>query len=185
MAALRMHDVVVQLAFQLFPKLQRVRVEFRVARQEVVGPHNRGVAANIARAKVALFQHSYVGQPVVLGQIIGRGQPMPAAADHDGVIFGLGCGIAPRAAPACVAQKPLGYDFPTRIAHRALPLPRANCCGFFILIQEVRVNNWLGRDNACRAWAKFAAKRRSLCALAQHSTLISTLAPLAHSAATP
>ena len=119
-AALRMHHVVVQVRLQPFPQLQGMGVEFRIAGQEVIGAHDGGVAPDIARPEIALFQHGDVGHPVVLGQVIGGGQAMPAAADDDGVIFGLRRRVAPDGFPALVAEQPFGDDLQTRIAHRTL-----------------------------------------------------------------
>ena len=108
--ALAVHHVIVQLGFQLFPQLQAVGIEFAVARQKVIRPHNRGVAPDVAGAKVAFLQHRDVAQAVVLGEVIGGGKPMPATTDDDGVIARLRLGVAPDRAPAAVAQKPLWDD---------------------------------------------------------------------------
>ena len=112
LAALGQHDVVIQVLLQPFPQFQRMRIEFRIARQKVIGPHNRGIAPHIAAADIALFQHGDVFQPMLLGQVIGRRQPMPAAADDDDIVFGFRFRITPDRPPALVAGQPFFQDLP-------------------------------------------------------------------------
>ncbi len=139
-----MHDVIVQFGsgFQLFPKLQRMAVEFRIARHEIVGAHtvspamndapsipsHGGVAPDVAAAQIALFQHRDIGDPVVLGQIVGGRQPVTAAADDHHIMamisgdpvknadlieilaqrFRLRFRLAPCGPPALVTEKSFG-----------------------------------------------------------------------------
>jgi len=116
-AALAHHRVVVQLLLQPFPELHRPFVERLIARQQIVGADDGGVAPGIAGADHALFQHRHIAEAVHLGEVIGGGQPMPAAADDDHVISGLGRGVAPGRGPALLAGEPIGEDAEEGIAH--------------------------------------------------------------------
>ena len=115
--ALAVHHVVVQLLLQPLPELERMGIELRIAFEEVVGPDDRRVAPDVAAAQIALFQHRDIGQPVFAGKVIGGGQPVAAAADDDGVILGLGFGIAPMGRPALVACQPLAQNAQTGKPH--------------------------------------------------------------------
>ena len=101
-AALRDHGVEVEVLLEALPQLHRPFVERIVARQHVVGADDRGVAADVAGAQPALLQHRHIGEAMLLGEVIGRRQAMPAAADDDDVIFRLRLGLAPgRRASSC------------------------------------------------------------------------------------
>ena len=63
-----------------------------------------GYGAGIAAPDPAFFQHRDIGEAVVLGQIVGSGQAMAAAADDNGVIFGFRLRIAPGQFPAAIAR---------------------------------------------------------------------------------
>ena len=78
-------------------------VELGIARQEVIGAHNGGVAPHVAAAQIALFQDRDIGDPVALGQIIGGRETMTTATDDDHIILGLGRCIPPMRLPALVA----------------------------------------------------------------------------------
>ena len=116
-APLRHHHVVVELLLQPLPELQRMRVELAVPLEQVVGPHDRRVAPDVAAAEIPPLQHRDVGDPVVLREIVGRRQPVPAAADDDGVIGGLRLRVAPDRRPAPVAGQRIPNDRPGRIPH--------------------------------------------------------------------
>src|SRR3546814_2956337 len=81
--ALREHDVVVEVLRQPLPQLHRVLVEVGVGGQQVVGAHDGGVASDVAAAEPALLQHGDVGDAVVLGEVVGGGEPMPAARSEE------------------------------------------------------------------------------------------------------
>ena len=115
-AALAHHGVVVDVLLQPFPELQRPFVEGDVAGLAIVGADDRGVAPDIARADIAALDHSDIGDAVLLGEVIGGRQPMPAAAHDDDIIFGLGLRLAPDRFPACVALEGLGEDREDRVA---------------------------------------------------------------------
>ena len=109
-ATLAHHHIVAERLLQPFPELQRMLVEMVVLGQQVVGADDGGVAPGIAHADGPTLQHRHLGDAVDGGEVEGRRQPMPAAADHDGVIGGLGLGLAPGGPPAAIAGEPLGQD---------------------------------------------------------------------------
>src|SRR5436853_5596792 len=74
-------------------------VEMRALVPEIVGAYHGGVAPGVAAAEPALLQDRDIGDAVLLGEIIGGGKPMPAAADDDGLIRGLWIRAAPRLLP--------------------------------------------------------------------------------------
>jgi hypothetical protein len=104
-AALRDHGVEVEVLLEAFPQLHRPFVEGVVARQQVVGANDGGVAADVARTQPALLQHGHIGEAMLLGEVIGGGQAMPAAAHDDDVVFRLGIGLAPGRRPVLVAGR--------------------------------------------------------------------------------
>jgi hypothetical protein len=104
-AALREHDVVVELLAEPFPELQRVLVECRTLVPEIVGADDRRVAAGVAKPDRALLEHGDIRDPVLLGQIVGGGEAVATAADHDDVIGGLGLGLAPGRPPRLVVTE--------------------------------------------------------------------------------
>ena len=91
-AALGHHRVVVEFLRQPLPELERVLVELGVAAQQVVRPDDGGVAPDVAAAEPALLDHRDIGDSVVLGEVVGGREAMPAAADDD-VIGGLRLGF--------------------------------------------------------------------------------------------
>ncbi len=109
-AALAHHDVVVEVLLQALPELHRPLVERLVARQQVIRADDRGVAARIARADPAPLHHGDVRDAVVLREVIGRGEPVPAAADDHDVVARLRSGIAPQRSPATMAGKRLADE---------------------------------------------------------------------------
>src|SRR5262249_49311065 len=115
--ALREHHIVVELLGEPFPQLQRMLVEMRAVVPEIVGAHDRSIAPGIAAAEPALLDHRDVGNAVILGKVIGGGEPMPAAADENHLIGGSGCGIAPGRRPAAMALDRLAEEAQKRIAH--------------------------------------------------------------------
>jgi hypothetical protein len=111
--ACRMHRVIVQVFLQTLPQLERMGIKLRIALLAVICPHDGGVAPHVAATQIALFQHRDIGHAVVLGQVIGRAQPVTAAADDDGIIFRPGLGIAPMRAPPLVAGQAFAQDTPS------------------------------------------------------------------------
>ncbi|MCY1309324.1 hypothetical protein D9M70_594110 [compost metagenome] len=109
-AALREHDIVVEVLAEPLPQLHRVFVEMRALVIEIVGADNRGVAPGIAATKPAFFDDRDIGNAMFLGQIISCTQTMPASADNDHIIFGLGFGIRPLWLPVLVAGQRIFND---------------------------------------------------------------------------
>ncbi|MNC38062.1 hypothetical protein D3C75_866520 [compost metagenome] len=89
LAALGIHDVEVELVRQVLEHAHRFCVKAHTLTGEVVGADNRGVACGVATAQVGLFQHGDVGDAVVLGQVVGDGQAVAAAANDHHVITRL------------------------------------------------------------------------------------------------
>ncbi len=116
-AALADHRIVIEILLQLFPKLHRPFVEDDIARQQIVRADDRRVAADIAAADPAFFQHRDIGEAVLFGEIIGGRKTVAAAANDDGVVFRLGFGIAPRRRPALMAGERVFQQGQERIMH--------------------------------------------------------------------
>jgi hypothetical protein len=114
-AALREHHVEVEVLAQPLPQLHRMLVEVGVGRQQVVGAHDGGVAPGIAAADPTLLQHGDVAQAVQLGEIIGSGKPMTAAADDHHVVGRLRFGIAPSPLPSAMPAQRLAQEAESRI----------------------------------------------------------------------
>ena len=119
MRALAEHHVVVQLVAEVLPQLERVLVELGIARDHVVRPHDGRVAPGIAAADPALLEHGDVPDAVFLCQVIGGGQPVPAAADHDHVIDGFRPRGGDRALPPVLAHQAGLQNLPGGIAPHA------------------------------------------------------------------
>ena len=99
-APLAEHHIDVQIGRHRVVKLQRPVIEGHTGGGEVVGPHDRGVAARSAAAQIGLVEHGHVGDAVVAGQVVSRGQAVNAPADHDGVIGALELGVTPYPGPS-------------------------------------------------------------------------------------
>src|SRR3984957_19078524 len=93
--AWRIHDVLIELPRQALPQLQRVFIERCRFLPEVIGADDRGVAPGIAAAEPALLQHRDIVEAVLLGEIIGGREPMPAGTDDDRIIGRLRLRVAP------------------------------------------------------------------------------------------
>ena len=85
-AALAELDVEVERLLEPFPELQRVLVDRRALVPEVVRADHGGVAGHVAAAQPALLDHGDVGDAVVLRQVVGGGQTVPAGAHDDHVV---------------------------------------------------------------------------------------------------
>ncbi|VFT40749.1 Uncharacterised protein [Pseudomonas aeruginosa] len=100
--ALGEHHVVVEVLGQALPQLHRVFVEQRGLVPQVVGAHDGGVARGVAAAQPTFLDYRHVADAVFLGQVVGGGQAVPAAADDDHVVDRLRRGRAPHALPVLV-----------------------------------------------------------------------------------
>jgi hypothetical protein len=86
--------------FQAFPKFHGKFVERNIAREQIIGTDNRGVAANVAISKPAFFQHRNASDAMVFGQVISRGKTMTTPADNDDIIGRGRCGVPPCGFPS-------------------------------------------------------------------------------------
>ena len=103
-AHLAEHDVEVQICRETFVQLHGTVVEPDALRGEVVGAHDRGVAPGAPAAHVPLVEDGDVGDAVVLGEVVGGGQPMHASADDDNVVARLQLVVAPYLRPVTLHQ---------------------------------------------------------------------------------
>src|SRR3977135_1533908 len=90
--------------------------------EQVVGADDGGVAAGVAAADPAFFEHCDVGEAVLARAVVGASHPVPPAADDEGVIGGLGLGTAPLRRPAALAgQAPYQQRQAGEGLHRRVP----------------------------------------------------------------
>ena len=66
---------------------------------------------------IALLDHGDIGDAVLLGEIIGGGEAVPAAADDHHVVVRLRLGLAPDRLPVAVAGDRVDEQASERIAH--------------------------------------------------------------------
>ena len=86
MAALGIEDVEVELAGEAAEQADRLVVEPHPFGRQVVGTDDSRVARRVAAAEPALVEHRDVGDAVILGEIVGGGEPVPAGADYRHVV---------------------------------------------------------------------------------------------------
>ena len=101
-ATLTEHDIVVQVLTQPFPELERFLLEQRRFGAQVVGTHDRRVAARIAAADPVFLEHGNVAHAVLFRQVVRRCRAMAAAADNDDIVSAPGLRAAPRTSPVSV-----------------------------------------------------------------------------------
>src|SRR5207302_9636568 len=89
MTLLREEQVEVEVDRQPFVELDARLVELSALAGSVVRADDRGVATGGARADVALLEDGDVGDAVVLGEVVGRGETVRAPADDDDVVAPL------------------------------------------------------------------------------------------------
>src|SRR6266403_464130 len=90
--------------------------------EQVVGADDGGIAAGVAAADPAFFEHRDVGEVVLAREVVCRSQPVTAAADDEGVIGGLGLRTAPLSRPAALAgQAPYQQRQAGEGLHRRVP----------------------------------------------------------------
>ena len=116
--ARRIHDVVVELLGQALPKLQRMFVERRRFLPQVIGADDRGVAPGVAAAKPAFLEDGDIGEAVLLGEVIGSREPVPARPDDDRLVRRLRLRIAPLLRPARIVRKGLQRHIGKGKSHR-------------------------------------------------------------------
>lgn len=115
-AALAEHDVVVEILREPFPKLHRLFVKRGRFVPEIVRADDRRVARRVAAAEPAFFEHGDVAHAMLLRQVVGRGEPVPASAHDDDVILALRLGAAPLALPMLVVRQAVAHQAEYRIA---------------------------------------------------------------------
>jgi hypothetical protein len=117
-AALAEHDVVVQLLAHGFPELEGVLVKGGAFVPQIVRAHDGGVAPGVAAAQPAALEHGDVGDLVFLGEIVGGGEAVPAAADDDHVVGRLGLRRAPGRGPVLMVRERVSQQAENGIAGR-------------------------------------------------------------------
>ena len=115
-AALAEHDVEVQFTRELFVLLQRELVEACAFGVQIVRAHDGRVAPGVAAPDPAGLEHGDVGDAMIPGQVVRRGQTVPATADDDHVVAWLRLGVAPRGSPVAVAFASGGEQVPGGVA---------------------------------------------------------------------
>ena len=103
-AALAEHDIVIQVPAQPLPQLQRLLVEQRGFRPQVVGTHDSGIASRIAAADPAFLQHGNVADPVFFCQVVGASQTVAATADDEHIVLFPRRGTAPGLLPVFIIR---------------------------------------------------------------------------------
>ena len=94
-AALAEEQVVVELLGERLPELEGVLVDGRALVPQVVAADDRGVAGHVPAGQPAALHDRHVRDPVVLREVVGGGEAVPAAADDHDVVGGLWVGVAP------------------------------------------------------------------------------------------
>jgi len=124
-AALAEHHVVVEVLREPFPELHRFLIERGRLVPQIVRTHDGRVARRIAAADPAFLQNRDVLHAVLLREVIGRCETMPAAADDHHVVLLLRLRASPLPLPVLVIRQPVAEQTEYRIAaHLADPLLR-------------------------------------------------------------
>ena len=88
MAALRIHEVDVERRGQIFPKPHRFTIKRDPLWSDVIRTNDCGIAGRVAATDIALFQHGYICNRVLFGQIVRACQAVAAAADDHDIVVG-------------------------------------------------------------------------------------------------
>ena len=147
-AARGKHHVVVQFVRQRVPQPQRGIEQPLQLRLAIVRAHDRGVSPGVAAADVPFFHHGHAAHTVFLGQIVSRGEAMPAAADDDHVIGPARLCRTPRPAPVAMPADRPPQQRERRIARDGHVMPPSAAAS-----QAVRANRAQARRTApAPAW---------------------------------
>ncbi len=87
--ARRIEQVQIEVFGEVLPQAHAFIVKLDALGSQVVRADDRGVAAGVAAADVALVDHGDVADAVVAGQIISGGQAVPATADDHYIVARL------------------------------------------------------------------------------------------------
>jgi len=119
----REHHIVIQFLAQPFVKRARQFINGNRRILQVIGADNGGIAPRIAAAQPALFQNGDIRHFMVLGEVIGGGQAMPAGPHDHRVILRLRLWRTPGPLPILVVIHGVAGERKDRIAgfHRAYP----------------------------------------------------------------
>jgi len=115
-AALAEHDVEVERLAQALPQLEGMLVEVRALVPEIVRAHDGGVATGVAAADPALLEHGDVADAMLLGEVVGGGETVAAAADDDHVVFRAGLRAAPGRRPVAMMGQGVAGEAEDRVA---------------------------------------------------------------------
>jgi hypothetical protein len=109
------HDVVVQVLREVLVEGAGQFINGDRGVLQVVGADDGGVAARIAATQPTLLDNRDIGHLVVLGEVIGGGEPVAAGANDDGVVFMLRIGRAPGPFPVLVVVHGVSRERKNRI----------------------------------------------------------------------
>ena len=84
--ALAEEQVVVELLREALPELEGMLVDRGALVPQVVAADDRGVAGHVPAGQPAALDDRHVRDAVVLREVVGRRQPVPAAADDHDVV---------------------------------------------------------------------------------------------------
>src|ERR1700719_5054259 len=118
--------------------------------EQVVGADDGGVAAGVAAADPAFFEHCDVGEVVLAREVVGRSQSVTAAADDEGVIGGFGLRTAPLRRPAALAGQ---APYQQRQAGEGLHRRGASCAPRLAATSTRAPTGFNGRDRGATALA--------------------------------
>src|SRR5262249_42417882 len=94
-------------------------VDARAGVPQIVGSDDGGVAAGVAKADRAPFQHRDIADPMLFREGIGGREAMPAATDNDDIVGRLGGGLPPHRRPAAVPAQRVPRERKDRVSlHR-------------------------------------------------------------------
>ena len=118
------HHVVVEFLRQRLVQRAGKLVDRDRGVLQVVRADDRGVAARIAAAKPALLDDRDAPRLVMLGEVVGGGEPVAARAHDHHIVFRLQLGAPPGAAPFAVVAHRVAGEGKDRVAfHRSKGSP--------------------------------------------------------------
>ena len=120
-AALAQHDVEAELVREALIESQRQLVDTRALGIEIVRADDRGVSARVAASQPTFLDDRNVADAMVPGEIVGGGEPMPAAPDDEHIVLTLRLGTAPELGPVLVERDCVTGDRGNREARHTSP----------------------------------------------------------------